>query len=49
MGRIQTGFEAYGLGLLTRFLGMSPADAKQLFQDCENEVKSKSVHGYFDM
>jgi len=49
MSRVQTGFEAYGLGLLTRILGMSVAEARQLFEDCNEEVRSRSVHGYFNM
>lgn len=46
---VNTGFEAYGLGLLTRVLGMDVEEARKLFADCAQEVQKRSVHGYYPM
>jgi len=46
---VNTGFEAYGLGLLTRVLDMDADTAKKLFVDCAQEVQDRSVHGYYPM
>ncbi|KAI5816918.1 S-adenosyl-L-methionine-dependent methyltransferase [Pyronema omphalodes] len=41
-----SGFEAHGLALLTRFLDMDVKEVKKLIEDCRAEVRSRKVHGY---
>lgn len=45
--QVETGFEAYGLALLTRVLSVPTGEAKQLFKDCAKEVRERIVHSYF--
>jgi hypothetical protein len=42
----ETGFEAYGLVLLTRVLGIPIDEVKQLIDDCRAEVRGRKLHGY---
>ncbi|KAA8914987.1 TAM domain methyltransferase [Sphaerosporella brunnea] len=44
---VESGFEAYGLALLTRVLSLPTEEAKQLFEDCKKEVMNRTVHSYF--
>ena len=39
-------FEAYGMALLTRALGMDVPEAKELIAGAKKESRSKSVHSY---
>jgi hypothetical protein len=45
----RTGFEAYGLALLTRALGMEVDEVKKLTGQCEAEVMGRKVHAYGTM
>jgi len=42
----QTGFEAFGLALLTRELGMSMEDVSEIVECAKNESKNRSIHAY---
>lgn len=42
----ETGFEAFGLALLTRVLGMELEVVKELIDQSKKEVKSRKVHAY---
>ncbi|KAG0137454.1 S-adenosyl-L-methionine-dependent methyltransferase [Tuber indicum] len=42
----ETSFEAYGLAFLTRVLGKSPEEAKDLCDKAHKELRSKRVHVY---
>lgn len=42
----ETGLEAYGLALLTRFGGWSEKDAKLLCEEGVKEIRSRKVHAY---
>ena len=42
----ESGFEAHGLALLTRVLGMEVAKVKALIDGCRAEMRSRKVHGY---
>ncbi|KAI5805719.1 S-adenosyl-L-methionine-dependent methyltransferase [Geopyxis carbonaria] len=43
---LETGFEAYGMALLTRVLGMKRDEVAQLIKECQKEVRERSVHCY---
>lgn len=43
---LESGFEAYGMALLTRVLGMDVEDVNKLIADCKAEVKSRKIHAY---
>ena len=43
---LESGFEAYGMALLTRVLGMHVEDVNKLIADCKAEVKSRKIHAY---
>jgi hypothetical protein len=42
----ESGFEAYGLALMTRAMGMKIDDVKSLIEDVKVEYRSRKVHGY---
>ncbi|KAG0643522.1 S-adenosyl-L-methionine-dependent methyltransferase [Tuber brumale] len=42
----ETSFEAYGLAFLTRVLGKSPEEAKELCDKAHRELRSKKIHVY---
>jgi len=42
----ESGFEAHGLALLTRVLGMPIGEVKQLISDCIAEIRGKKFHAY---
>jgi len=44
-----SGFEAYGLALFTRVLGMKLEEFHRLVADCKAEVRGKKVHAYSKM
>jgi hypothetical protein len=41
-----SGFEAFGMALFTRFHGMSAAEAKQVCDDAWKDVWNKHIHVY---
>jgi hypothetical protein len=45
----ESGFEAYGLALFTRVLGMDLEEFQRLVADCKAEVRGKRVHSYTKM
>jgi hypothetical protein len=42
----QSGFEAFGMALLTRVLELDPDRVTKLFDDCNAEVASRKIHSY---
>lgn len=42
----ESGFESYGLALMTRALGMSPSEVTKLNQDAFEELKTRKFHIY---
>jgi hypothetical protein len=42
----ETGFEALGMALLTRNLGMDPSDVTKLVNSAKRELSSKRTHIY---
>jgi len=42
----ESGFEAYGLALFTRVLGMDVVEIKKLIKECQREVRERKVHAY---
>jgi hypothetical protein len=42
----ETGFEALGMALLTRNLGMDPSDVTKLVNSAKRELSSKRTHTY---
>lgn len=42
----ETGFEALGLALMTRVLGMDAGEADDLIQQCRKEGRGRRVHVY---
>ena len=43
----EDGFEAFGMALLTRTLGMDVLEVKELIAGAKKESRSKSVHSYW--
>ena len=43
----EDGFEAFGMALLTRTLGMDVVEVKELIAGAKKESRSKSVHSYW--
>lgn len=43
---VDTGFEALGIALFTRVLGMEVEDAEALIKGCKTESKNKKIHSY---
>jgi hypothetical protein len=42
----ETGYEAYGLAIMTRMLGMDVDEAAKICKAAWTTAKLKSVHGY---
>jgi len=42
----ESGFEAYGIALLTRVLGMDVKEAQDLIEGCKMECRNRKIHGY---
>lgn len=42
----QSGFEAFGMALLTRQLGMSPEEVRVLVDGAKKDARNRSIHSY---
>lgn len=42
----QTGFEAFGLALLTRQLGMSADEVRIIVDGSKKDAKNRNIHGF---
>jgi SAM-dependent methyltransferase len=42
----KTGFEAYGLALLSREMGMNTAEARELIDGAKKDISDKKIHTY---
>lgn len=42
----ESGFEALGIAIFTRVLGMSEEECRRIIDDCVEEVRSGKVHSY---
>lgn len=42
----ESGFEAIGMALLTRGMGMLPADARLLMDQSRADLRNKKIHSY---
>lgn len=42
----ESGFEAIGMALLTRDLGMLPTDARKLMDQSRGDLRNKKIHSY---
>jgi len=43
---IEHAFEAFGMALFTRTLGMEASEAKELIEGADRESRSKKIHSY---
>ncbi|RPA90327.1 S-adenosyl-L-methionine-dependent methyltransferase [Choiromyces venosus 120613-1] len=46
LANTETSFEAYGLAFMTRVIGKTPEEAKEICDKAHQELKSKKVHVY---
>lgn len=42
----ENAFEAFGLALLTRVLGMPIEDVRQLIEDTKKDARNRKIHSY---